>query len=472
MSIDSIGFIILTALILICFNIDFTKKYRGGLFFVANLFFLSSQFDKWHRSLPVVIFLISGFGLIKICGRVKKKHVTTASVIIILSIFAFFKNYFSFLPAISKTYVLTGMSYMLFRIIHLVIDMSSRALEENITIKNYLNYVCFFPSLVTGPIQRYQDYVVQERNMMFFEYDQRNALYAISRIINGFLKVKFLSAVLSDILNNFKVEHYSWMNDSGYPAFVIFGFGVVTYILFLYFNFSGSIDIVNGVATLLGFKLPENFDRPFSSNSFLEFWSRWHISLSEWFKIYMFNPLVKWMMSKKSSKKFIPVIGVIAYFITFLIIGIWHGSLTLGVFLAMGVSVNKIAQIIFANKLDKNTYKKMRSNVVYQYFCRGLVFGYFALSGAWLWITPEYFFSKMSIIDTVVMTMMISVVSAVVLYICSFFVQIYHKIVRGMTDFLMSITIQNLWVCAKVFILMYVIFARTNPAPEFIYKAF
>src|SRR4029077_2686093 len=152
----------------------------------------------------------------------------------------------------------------------------------------------------------------------------------------------------------------------------------VAYPLYLYFNFSGYTDIVIGIAGFLRLRLPENFNRPFSSTNFIDFWGRWHITLSAWLKTYVFNPLTKVLMKRFPSAKAQPVIGVVAFFVTFFLIGVWHGQtpafLIFGVLLGTGVSVNKLFQILMDKWLGHSAYKQLASNSIYCAFSRGRTF--------------------------------------------------------------------------------------------------
>src|SRR5262250_2889257 len=86
------------------------------------------------------------------------------------------------------------------------------------------------------------------------------------------------------------------------------------------------MDVVIGIGRFYGFRLPENFDRPFAAGNFLEFWTRWHITLSNWFKVYVFNPGLRALAARVETPRAMPYLGVLAYFVTFLLMGVWHGS--------------------------------------------------------------------------------------------------------------------------------------------------
>jgi D-alanyl-lipoteichoic acid acyltransferase DltB (MBOAT superfamily) len=108
---------------------------------------------------------------------------------------------------------------------------------------------------------------------------------AIERIVRGVFKTNVLALILSDLHASALAQLARGGDGHGYLMPGILAFG--SYPLFLYCNFSGYIDIVIGIASLLGITLPENFNRPFSSDSFIGFWSRWHITLSQWLKTYV-----------------------------------------------------------------------------------------------------------------------------------------------------------------------------------------
>ncbi len=132
------------------------------------------------------------------------------------------------------------------------------------------------------------------------------------------------------------------------------------YTFFLYLNFSGYIDVVIGLGSLLGLRLPENFDRPFSSAGFIEFWSRWHITLSAWLKDYVYLPLISSLMRPISAAvPPEPYLGTAAYFVTFFLVGIWHGQTSefffFGFLQGAGVAANKLFQVLAAQRMGRKS---------------------------------------------------------------------------------------------------------------------
>ena len=164
---------------------------------------------------------------------------------------------------------------------------------------------------------------------------------------------------------------------------------VVVYPLFLYANFSGYIDIVIALARLMRVRLPENFNRPFSASSVLEFWNQWHMTLSNWLKIYVYNPLLMALARRISSVRMQSVAGVFSFFVTFFLIGIWHGRtsefVVFGLLAGGGVSINKLWQIGLTSAVGRKRYQKLARNIVYVTFSRGLNYAWLALTQIWFW---------------------------------------------------------------------------------------
>ena len=156
------------------------------------------------------------------------------------------------------------------------------------------------------------------------------------------------------------------------------------YPLFLYANFSGYTDFVIGVARLYRFELPENFDHPFTSENFITFWSHWHITLSNWLKTYVYMPLLITCMRRVPSRTAEPYFGVLAYFVTFFLVGAWHGQSTMFLFFGVlqggGVAMNKLYQIVMTNRLSRKGYRALCNHPVYRTLSRGLTFTWFAFT--------------------------------------------------------------------------------------------
>jgi alginate O-acetyltransferase complex protein AlgI len=209
----------------------------------------------------------------------------------------------------------------------------------------------------------------------------------LERIVRGFFKVNVL-AMLFDMVRVDALVQISQPLPLSLKLFAAFRLAVI-YPLFLYANFSGYIDIVIALARLMRVRLPENFDRPFAASSVLEFWNRWHMTLSNWLKTYVYNPLLLTLMRRISSLALQSFLGVFCFFVTFFLIGIWHGRTSefviFGLLCGGGVSVNKLWQLGLASAVGREGYKQLAKNFVYVAFGRGLNFVWFAFTLFWFW---------------------------------------------------------------------------------------
>jgi D-alanyl-lipoteichoic acid acyltransferase DltB (MBOAT superfamily) len=206
-----------------------------------------------------------------------------------------------------------GFSYIAFRLIHVLRDKQMARLPE-LSLPEFATYVVFFPSLVAGPIDRAERFAQDLRKD--FALSQDETLLAGQRIFLGLFK-KFVIAdalaliALNDSLAT-QVRTTSWM-------WII----VYAYAFQIYFDFSGYTDIAIGIARLVGIQLPENFAAPYTKPNLTQFWNNWHMTLTQWFRSYFFNPFNRWMRSFKNLPAWIMIlIGQVA---TMLLIGLWHG---------------------------------------------------------------------------------------------------------------------------------------------------
>ncbi len=154
-------------------------------------------------------------------------------------------------------------------------------------------------------------------------------------------------------------------------------------------NFSGYMDLVIGIGRLMGFRLPENFNKPYLSSNFLDLWSRWHITLSEWFKTYVFNPVLRAGATRITSRAMVPYLAAAAYFVTFFLLGVWHGTnylyVVLGVCLGLGASVNKLWDVAITRLLGRAARQQLSGNLVYASLARGMAISYFVIAAIASW---------------------------------------------------------------------------------------
>lgn len=203
-----------------------------------------------------------------------------------------------------------GISFFTFQSLSYTIDVYRGDLKPLHNLLDYIFYVSFFPQLVAGPIVRARDFIPQIRQPLFVSNEMFGQ--GVFFILSGLFK----KAVISDYISVNFVERI-FENPSLYSGLENL-FGVYGYALQIYCDFSGYSDMAIGLALLLGFRFPINFNSPYKSDSVTEFWHRWHISLSTWLRDYLYISL-----GGNRKGKFRTYINLI---LTMLLGGLWHGA--------------------------------------------------------------------------------------------------------------------------------------------------
>ena len=206
-----------------------------------------------------------------------------------------------------------GFSYIAFRLIHVLRDKQLGRLPE-ISLAEFGTYVVFFPSLAAGPIDRAERFASDLRQD--FVLDQANALWAGRRFFIGLFKKFVIADTLALIaLNDGLVTQ---VRGAGWMWILVYAFAFQ-----IFFDFSGYTDIAIGMAGMAGVRLPENFAAPYLRPNLAQFWSSWHMTLTQWIRSFFFNPFNRWIRGFRSLPAWTMIlIGQVA---TMLVIGLWHG---------------------------------------------------------------------------------------------------------------------------------------------------
>lgn len=352
--------------------------------------------------LPLAGFLALGYFSLLL---LRHKWARLLPLIVVLVVFAYIwlKKY-TFVPAsifLDHPYLTLGLSYIFFRVLHVLIETGQGGMKQRIGIGAYLLYTLNFTTFVSGPIQRYDEFARDQFAAEPVPLGVRTVGLQLERIVRGFFKVN----VLATLFNAVRVDALGQMAQ---PIVSSAKLGAalelsLIYPLFLYANFSGYIDIVIALARLMRVRLPENFDRPFSACSVLEFWNQWHITLSNWLKNYVYNPLMVALMRRFPAPSLAPAFAVFAFFVTFFLIGVWHGRtsefLMFGLLTGGGISVNKLWQIWLISMLGRKRYRSLANSILYRTVSRGLNFVWFSFTLFWFWSdwkTIESIFAALS----------------------------------------------------------------------------
>ncbi|MCH4156808.1 MAG: MBOAT family protein [Muribaculaceae bacterium] len=202
-----------------------------------------------------------------------------------------------------------GISFYTFQAISYSVDVYRKKFCEEVSLLEYLFYITFFPLLLAGPITRADTLIPQLKQEQ--KIDKGSIYLGLWLIIQGLLK----KGLIADYIAQF--NNWIFEDPASYSGFEN-AVGAVGYTLQIYCDFSGYSDISIGIAALLGFKLKENFNFPYRSLNLTEFWHRWHISLSTWFRDYVYIPLGGNRKGKART--------YLNNFITMLVAGLWHGA--------------------------------------------------------------------------------------------------------------------------------------------------
>ncbi len=262
----------------------------------------------------LIICMVITVGLLAICKYTKFVLVNINRVIEIPQIETF------------KMIMPLGISFYTFMAISYVLDIYWKRYKAESNFICYAAYVSYFPHVVQGPIDRFNEFKEQTKQRIPLSY--QNITYGAQLVIWGFFKklviADRLGIAVDTVVDNWNKYDGSWL-------ILIFA----VYSIQIYADFSGCIDIVTGISEMFGIKLRQNFNHPYFSKTMGEFWRRWHISLQEWFKDYIYYPVSVSRVVKNGKKKlkdkgfkraeelFVSCFPVL---IVWLITGIWHGS--------------------------------------------------------------------------------------------------------------------------------------------------
>jgi D-alanyl-lipoteichoic acid acyltransferase DltB (MBOAT superfamily) len=323
--------------------------------FISQLSFASLSF----------ILVLSGinFLLTRLQQKSKNKILFVGAILfnlVVLILFKYIPSSKEMIYGITNIMQIVGLSFYIFHLISLFADIRTEKIESPIQFLDFMNFLLYFPKIITGPLTRYNDFLTEiNKNSM-------NEMFIMEGI--GLIIIGLLKKGLADYIGQYPTNIYA--NPEGYSGFEHL-FAMYGYAIYIFLDFSAYTDLARGISRLFGIELPVNFNSPYRSLSMTEFWRRWHISLSLWIRDYLYIPLGG---SKKGSFR-----SYINIMIAFTFSGIWHGVgwnyMVWGVMHGLGVVANKffstngnmysffswfltfhwvaLGWIVFANPLDK-----------------------------------------------------------------------------------------------------------------------
>ena len=320
------------------------KKYKNLLLLISSLLFYFYGEPKYI--ILMVIEIVLAYFEARLIEKYKSKEIFIFSIfihVLLLCIFKYTNFLITNINGIFNTNISLlnivlpiGISFYTFQIISYLVDVYKGKLKAQKNFISLATYVSLFPQLIAGPIVRYEtiNKELDNRKQTFNDFSS-----GISRFIIGLSKKVLIANILGELCNIFILS-----SEKTILFYWIYG---ISYSLQIYFDFSAYSDMAIGLGRMFGFHFMENFDYPYISKSITEFWRRWHISLSSWFKDYVYIPLGG---SREGTFKLIRNILIV-----WLLTGLWHGSewtfIIWGTFIGILLVIEKLLLNKYIEKL-------------------------------------------------------------------------------------------------------------------------
>jgi D-alanyl-lipoteichoic acid acyltransferase DltB (MBOAT superfamily) len=369
---------------LVVLSVDAIRPAKLHLLLLLSLAYVALTYHLAARSLVMLAAVVLGhYAALQVMLRCKTiaARATIHYLWLVLAVAGFLvvKQYFWITDLVvdrrfvAVELITVGLSFIFFRQLYLSVEVRDGMLTD-VGLLEYVNYNLAFWTFLAGPIQRFDQF--REECARFSDrleaVDGVQVLLGLNRAVFGFIKMFVVG---------------SWVGKFATPGTFLYHPDLLNLTIFclafpvyLYFNFSGYCDVVIGLAQAVGFKLPENFNAPYVARNIVDFWSRWHITLSELLRDYLFMPLHTALARRMS----VLVAMVIASLLAFLLMGMWHGNTTgfavFGLMHGFGVVAANLYGQLLKRWLTKDQLKRYRSNVAIRVAAVALCQAYVVLS--------------------------------------------------------------------------------------------
>ena len=343
-------FLLLFVVLLIGFVVNFFEKRKDYYILVLSLLFAGAIYGKSRAMMVYLLaFVVYQYFLVFLAQRIEAKRLKPLIFLSILPL------------VINKVFALTslhllafiGISYMSFKTIQIMLEISDGLIKEKISVKDYLQFLLFFPTVSAGPIDRSRRFLNEINEVMPRKEYLELAGDGVYRIVLGLLYKIVLSTYVYQILLT--------LNNTGTVVYSIKY--MYLYTLYLFFDFAGYSLMAVGSSNILGIQTPMNFNKPFLSVDIKDFWTRWHITLSTWLRDFVFSRVLMQVIRKKWFKNRLHN-ATYAYMVNMLVMGFWHGlSVSYIVYgfyhgvLMAGFEVYQKKSNFYKKNKNKNWYK-------------------------------------------------------------------------------------------------------------------
>ena len=363
-------FLLLFVVSLIGFVVNFFEKRKDYYILALSLLFAGAIYGKSRAMIVYLLaFIVYQYFLVFLAQRIEAKRLKP---LVFLSILPLVINK---VFALTSLHLLTfiGISYMSFKTIQIMLEISDDLIKEKISAKDYLQFLLFFPTVSAGPIDRSRRFLKEMNEVMPRKEYLELAGDGVYRIVLGLLYKIVLSTYVYQMLlalNNTDIVVYSIKY-------------MYLYTLYLFFDFAGYSLIAVGSSNILGIQTPMNFNKPFLSVDIKDFWTRWHITLSTWLRDFVFSRVLMQVIRKKWFKNRLHN-ATYAYMVNMLVMGFWHGlSVSYIVYgfyhgvLMAGFEVYQKKSNFYKKNKNKNWYKLLSWFVTMNL----VMIGFFIFSG-------------------------------------------------------------------------------------------
>ena len=363
-------FLLLFVVLLIGFVVNFFEKRKDYYILVLSLLFAGAIYGKSRAMMVYLLaFVIYQYFLVFLAQRIEAKRLKPLVFLSILPL------------VINKVFALTslhllafiGISYMSFKTIQIMLEISDGLIKEKISIKDYLQFLLFFPTVSAGPIDRSRRFFKEINEVMPRKDYLELAGDGVYRIVLGLLYKVVLSTYVYQMLLA--------LSNTGTVVYSIKY--MYLYTLYLFFDFAGYSLMAVGSSNILGIQTPMNFNKPFLSVDIKDFWTRWHITLSTWLRDFVFSRVLMQVIRKKWFKNRLHN-ATYAYMVNMLVMGFWHGlSVSYIVYgfyhgvLMAGFEVYQKKSNFYKKNKNKNWYKLLSWFVTMNL----IMIGFFIFSG-------------------------------------------------------------------------------------------
>ena len=343
-------FLLLFVVLLIGFVVNFFEKRKDYYILALSLLFTGAIYGKSRAMIVYLLaFIVYQYFLVFLAQRIEAKRLKP---LVFLSILPLVINKVFALTSLHLL-VFIGISYMSFKTIQIMLEISDGLIKEKISAKDYLQFLLFFPTVSAGPIDRSRRFLKEMNEVMPRKEYLELAGDGVYRIVLGLLYKIVLSTYVYQMLlalNNTDIVVYSIKY-------------MYLYTLYLFFDFAGYSLMAGGSSNILGIQTPMNFNKPFLSVDIKDFWTRWHITLSTWLRDFVFSRVLMQVIMKKWFKNRLHN-ATYAYMVNMLVMGFWHGlSVSYIVYgfyhgvLMAGFEVYQKKSNFYKKNKNKNWYK-------------------------------------------------------------------------------------------------------------------